>query len=168
VARSIFKVLTAARLNCFLKTSGATGFHIYVPLKPQYTYEQARTFAQIIGQIVASELPNDTTVERTVSKRPKGRVLLDALQNARGKPLAAVYSVRAHPGATVSTPVNPEELQQIIDPEKWTLKTLEKRLAEAGDLWEDFWDKRQALDRALEALSGRFSTTASRRRGSTA
>jgi len=163
VARSIYKVLTSARLNCFLKTSGATGFHIYVPLKAQYTYEEVRTFAQIIGQIVASELPSDTTVERTVSKRPKGRVLLDALQNARGKPLAAVYSVRAHPGATVSTPVTPEELQKDIDPEKWTLKTMEKRLAEVGDLWKDFWEKRQTLDGALEALSGRFSTTESRR-----
>src|SRR5205085_4994424 len=72
VARSIHKVLSSTRLHYFLKTSGATGFHIYVPLKPQYAYEQARTFAQIIGQLVASELPNDTTIERSVRKRPQG------------------------------------------------------------------------------------------------
>lgn len=160
VARSIYKILAAARVNCFMKTSGATGFHIYVPLKPQYTYEQVRTFAQIIGQLVAAELPNDTTVERSVRKRPKGRVLLDALQNARGKPLAAVYSVRAHPGATVSTPVTPEELQRDIDPERWTLKSLDKRLQEFGDLWKDFWNKRQTLDAALDALTGEFTSAA--------
>jgi bifunctional non-homologous end joining protein LigD len=156
VARSIYKTLNAARVNCFLKTSGATGFHIYVPLEPQYTYDQVRTFAQIIGQLVSAELPNDTTVERSVHKRPKGRVLLDALQNARGKPLAAVYSVRAHPGATVSTPVTGEELQRDFDPARWTLKTLDKRLQQIGDLWKDFWDKRQTLDKALNALSGKF------------
>src|SRR5262249_11885039 len=66
VARSIYRVLRAARLTCFLKTSGATGFHIFVPLEPIYKYEQTRTFAQIISQMVASDQPRDTTLERTV------------------------------------------------------------------------------------------------------
>jgi bifunctional non-homologous end joining protein LigD len=164
VARSIYKVLKASRVKCYLKTSGATGFHIFVPLEPHYTYEQTRTFAQIIGQLVSAELPKDTTVERTVSKRPKGRVLLDALQNARGKPLASVYSVRAHPGATVSTPVTPEELQRELDPDKWTIKTLAARVEDAGDLWKDFWKNRQTLDVALEALSSELQTVKPRRR----
>ena len=158
VARSIYKVLASARLTCFLKTSGATGFHIYVPLEPIYKYAQTRTFAAIISQIVASELPRDTTLERSVRKRPPGRVLLDALQNAKGKPLAAVYSARAHPGATVSTPVTAEELMNgYIDPDAWTIKTLFARLQTAGDLWKDFWNKRQTLDAALGALSHRLS-----------
>jgi bifunctional non-homologous end joining protein LigD len=81
-------------------------------------------------------------------------VLLDALQNAKGKPLAAVYSARAHPGATVSTPVTPQELMNgAIDPEAWTIKTLESRLQAVGDLWKDFWSKRQTLDAALDSLS---------------
>ena len=164
VARSIYKVLRAARVNCYLKTSGATGFHIFVPLVAQYTYEQVRTFAQIIGQLVSAELPKDTTVERTVSKRPKGRVLLDALQNARGKPLASVYSARAHPGATVSTPITPDELQSGIDPDKWTVKTLSGRLDDVGDLWKDFWENRQTLDVALDALSRELQTEKPRRR----
>src|SRR5205823_11259359 len=135
------------------------GFHIFVPLEPHYTYEQVRTFAQIIGQLVSTELPKDTTVERTVSKRPKGRVLLDALQNARGKPLASVYSVRAHPGATVSTPVTSDELMNgNIDPDAWTINTLPARLQSTGDLWKDFWKKRQTLDAALEALSSGVSS----------
>src|SRR5260370_28468801 len=128
VARAIYKVLNSAHLNCFLKTSGATGFHIFVPLEPIYKYEQTRTFAEIIGQLVAAELPQDTTVERSIRKRPAGRVLLDALQNARGKPLAAVYSVRAHPGATVSTPVTADELLTAkIDPYVWHTPTADQR-----------------------------------------
>jgi len=164
VARSIYKILKASRVKCYLKTSGATGFHIFVPLEPQYSYEQVRTFAQIIGQLVSAELPNDTTVERSVSKRPKGRVLLDALQNARGKPLASVYSVRAHPGATVSTPLTPEELERGINPDKWTIKTLGTRLEDVGDLWKDFWKNRQTLDAALEALGRELQTEKPRRR----
>ncbi len=158
VARAIYKVLLSTRLTFFLKTSGATGFHIYVPLEPIYKYSQTRGFAEIISQIVASELPRDTTLERSVRKRPPGRVLLDALQNAKGKPLAAVYSARAHPGATVSTPVTADELMSgKIDPDAWTIKTLESRLEAVGDLWKDFWKKRQTLDAALEALSSRLS-----------
>jgi bifunctional non-homologous end joining protein LigD len=154
VARSIYKVLQTTRLTCYLKTSGATGFHIYVPLEPIYKYAQTRTFAAIISQMVASELPRDTTLERSVRKRPPRRVLLDALQNAKGKPLAAVYSVRAHSGATVSVPVTADELMNgNIDPEAWTIKTVPSRLQSAGDLWRDFWKKRQTLDAALEALS---------------
>ena len=164
VARSIYKILRASRVKCYLKTSGATGFHIFVPLEPQYSYEQVRTFAQIIGQLVSAELPNDTTMERSVSKRPKGRVLLDALQNARGKPLASVYSVRAHPGATVSTPLTPEELEHGINPDKWTIKTLGTRLEDVGDLWKDFWKNRQTLDAALEALGRELQTEKPRRR----
>jgi len=159
VARSIYKVLLSTRLVCFLKTSGATGFHIYVPLEPIYKYAQTRTFAEIISQIVASELPRDTTLERSVRKRPPGRVLLDALQNAKGKPLAAVYSARAHPGATVSTPVTADEVMNgNIDPDAWTIKTVTSRLETVGDLWKDFWRKRQTLDAALEALSHRLPT----------
>jgi bifunctional non-homologous end joining protein LigD len=158
VARAIYKVLLSTKLICFLKTSGATGFHIFVPLEPIYKYAQTRTFAEIISQLVASELPRDTTLERSIRKRPAGRVLLDALQNAKGKPLAAVYSARAHPGATVSTPVTADELVSgNIDPDAWTINTLPARLQSTGDLWKDFWKKRQTLDAALEALSSGVS-----------
>src|SRR5712672_4374731 len=158
VARAICKVLLSTKLICFLKTSGATGFHIFVPLEPIYKYAQTRTFAEIISQFVASELPRDTTLERSIRKRPAGRVLLDALQNAKGKPLAAVYSARSHPGATVSTPVTADELMNgNIDPDAWTINTLPARLQSTGDLWKDFWKKRQTLDAALEALSSGVS-----------
>ena len=157
VARAIFRVVRSTGLKCYLKTSGATGFHIFIPLEPRYTYEQSRTFAEIISRMVAAELPQDTTLERSVRKRPQGRVLLDALQNAKGKPLASVYSVRAEAGAPVSTPVTPQELEGDIEPQKWSLRTMDARIREVGDLWKDFWNRRQTLDKALAALSRELS-----------
>jgi bifunctional non-homologous end joining protein LigD len=109
IARTIYAILDSIKLSSFLKTSGASGFHIFVPLEPQYTYGQTRGFAELVGRIADNELPGLITFERTVHKRPRGKVLMDALQNARGKPLATVYSVRAYPGASVSTPVTPAE-----------------------------------------------------------
>jgi bifunctional non-homologous end joining protein LigD len=156
VARGIYKLLQSIRLQCFLKTSGASGFHIYVPLEPRYTYEQTRTFAEVLGRLVAAEHPKLTTFERTVKNRPEGRVLIDALQNARGKPLACVYSVRAFPKAGVSCPLGPEELTKSVSPEKWNLKNVPERVHDIGDLWQDFWKKRQTLDRALELLDAKL------------
>ena len=157
VAREIHAMLHSIRMQCFLKTSGASGFHIFVPLEPRYTYEQTRTFAEVVGRLVAAENPKLTTFERTVSKRPKGHILIDALQNANGKPLACAYSVRAEPQAPVSTPLAPEELSKNSAPDTWTLRNFDERIRDAGDLWKDFWKKRQTLDRALELLAKKFS-----------
>jgi bifunctional non-homologous end joining protein LigD len=152
IAHEIYKMLKSIRLQCFLKTSGASGFHIFIPLEAKYTYEQTRTFAEVVGRLVAAENPKLTTFERTVSKRPKGHILIDALQNAGGKPLACAYSVRAEPKASVSTPLAAEELTKKVTPETWTLQNFDERIADVGDLWKDFWKKRQTLDRALELL----------------
>jgi bifunctional non-homologous end joining protein LigD len=157
IARTIHQILDAIRLTCFLKTSGASGFHIFVPLKPEYTYEQTRVFAELVGRMAAEELPGLITFERMVKKRPSGKVLMDALQNARGKPLATVYSARAYPGAPVSTPVIPAELKKDISADQWTIRTLDKRLKSVGDLWKDFWKKRQSLAEAVDMLERRLS-----------
>jgi bifunctional non-homologous end joining protein LigD len=156
IAREIYNMLKSIRMQCFLKTSGASGFHIFIPLEARYSYEQTRTFAEVVGRLVAAENPKLTTFERTVSKRPKGHILIDALQNASGKPLACAYSVRAEPQAPVSTPLAPEELTKNISPDQWTLKNFDKRVEDVGDLWRDFWKKRQTLDRALELLAKKF------------
>jgi bifunctional non-homologous end joining protein LigD len=157
IARTIQAILQSIRLTCFLKTSGASGFHIFVPLKPEYTYEQTRVFAELVGRMASDELPGLITFERIVHKRPRGKVLMDALQNARGKPLATVYSVRAYPHAPVSTPVTAAELKKDFSPEEWNLNTLERRLKDVGDLWKDFWSKRQSLSEPLELLDRRLS-----------
>ncbi len=157
IARTIYGILNSIRLSCFLKTSGASGFHIFVPLKPQYTYAQTRGFAELVGRIADSELPGLITFERTVHKRPRGKVLMDALQNARGKPLATVYSVRAYPGAPVSTPVTAAELKTEFAADRWNLNNVEQRIKKVGNLWEDFWERRQSLSEALELLDQRLS-----------
>jgi bifunctional non-homologous end joining protein LigD len=157
IARAIQGILHSIRLTCFLKTSGASGFHIFVPLKPEYTYEQTRGFAELVGRMASDELTGLITFERMVHKRPRGKVLMDALQNARGKPLATVYSVRAYPQAPVSTPVTAAELKKDFSPEQWNLNTLDRRLKEVGDLWKDFWSKRQSLSESLELLDRRLS-----------
>jgi bifunctional non-homologous end joining protein LigD len=157
IARTIYAILHSIKLSCFLKTSGASGFHIFVPLKTQYTYAQTRGFAELVGRIADNELPGLITFERTVHKRPRGKVLMDALQNARGKPLATVYSVRAYPGAPVSTPVTPAELKTEFAADRWNLNNVGQRIKKVGNLWGDFWDKRQSLSEALELLDQRVS-----------
>jgi bifunctional non-homologous end joining protein LigD len=157
IARTIHEILDSIRLTCFLKTSGASGFHIFVPLEPEYTYEQTRVFAELVGRLASDELPGLITFERIVKKRPQGKVLMDAMQNAKGKPLATVYSARAHFFAPVSTPVTPAELKKDISADQWTIQTVEKRLKTTGDLWKDFWKKRQTLTEALKFLERRLS-----------
>jgi len=156
IARALHEKLEELRLVSFLKTSGATGIHIYLPVEPIYTYEQLRTFGEIIARTVTAEYPNLVTSERIVAKRPAGRVLIDVQQNAHGRPLAAAYSVRAFPQAPVSTPLLPRELRPGLRPETLNIKTVSARLKEKGDLWADFWKRRQRLEQAIELLSDRL------------
>jgi bifunctional non-homologous end joining protein LigD len=155
VARAAYDVLTEAGLKAYLKTSGATGFHIYVPLERVYGFEQAARFTEIVARMAAARVPDKITFERVVARRPPGRVLLDYAQLAYSRPLASVYSVRPEPAATVSAPVRPDELRPPLDPRSFTMKTMPARIAKAGDLWADFWDSRQRLEPALEKLRAR-------------
>ena len=156
IAQALHEKLEELRLASFLKTSGATGIHIYIPVEPVYSYEQLRTFGEIIARTVSAEHPNLVTSERIVAKRPAGRVLIDVQQNAHGRPLAAAYSVRAFPQAPVSAPLLPGELRARLRPENLNIKTIFARLKEKGDLWTDFWKRRQRLEEAIEALSNRI------------
>jgi bifunctional non-homologous end joining protein LigD len=156
IAKALHEKLEELRLVSFLKTSGATGIHLFIPVEPVYTYEQLRTFGEIISRTVTAEHPSLVTHERIVAKRPAGRVLIDVQQNAHGRPLAAAYSVRAFPKAPVSTPLLPRELRSNLRPETLNIETLFARLKEKGDLWADFWKRRQRLEGAIEALSNRI------------
>lgn len=160
IAQALHKALDELQVVHFMKTSGATGFHIFVPVEPVYTYEQLRTFAEIIARGVTEEHKNLVTNERSVAKRPAGRVVIDVAQNAHGRPLAAAYSVRAFPKAPVSTPVLPRELKTSLRPESFNLKTLPARLKEKGDLWADFRAKRQRIEKAIELLGKRVLASA--------
>jgi bifunctional non-homologous end joining protein LigD len=152
IARSINQMLEKIGLRSFLKTSGATGFHIFVPLKAGYKYADTKNFAEIVTRALDGETLQHVTMERTVRQRPRGKVMIDALQNARGKPLACAYSVRASENAAVSTPVTVKELRAGFDPEQWNLKTLPARIAKVGDLWKEFFEMRQSLHGPLDEL----------------
>jgi bifunctional non-homologous end joining protein LigD len=160
MARALQEELQELRLASLLKTSGATGMHIYIPVEPVYTYEQLRTFAEIVARTVAAKHPSLVTHERSVARRPVGRVLIDVQQNALGRPLAAAYAVRAFPRAPVSAPLSPGELRPRLRPENLNMKTIFARLKEKGDLWGDFWKQRQRLEQAIELLNDRMPSRA--------
>jgi bifunctional non-homologous end joining protein LigD len=164
IARALHEKLEELRLVSFLKTSGATGIHLYIPIEPVYTYEQLRTFAEIVARTVTAEHPNLVTNERSVARRPAGRVLIDVQQNALGRPLAAPYAVRAFSGAPVSAPLLPRELRPGLRPETLNIRTVFARLEAKGDLWGDFWKRRQRLEDAIESLSRRLPPAARRNR----
>jgi bifunctional non-homologous end joining protein LigD len=153
IAKALHDKLQDLRVKSFLKTSGATGIHIFVPVEPLYSYEQLRTFAEIVARTVSNEYPQLVTSERIVAKRPAGRILIDVQQNAHGRPLACAYSVRAFAKAPVSTPILPRELKPTLLPEKLNIRTVFSRLEKSGDLWADFWTQRQRLEPAIERLS---------------
>ena len=158
IARALREKLEELGIVSFLKTSGATGFHIFIPVEPIYTYEQLRTFGEIIARTVTAEHPNLVTNERSIAKRPVGRVLIDVQQNAMSRPLAAAYSVRAFPKAPVSAPVLPRELKPSLRPESLNIKTVFARLKEKGDLWKEFWKSQQRIEGAIETLSSRINS----------
>jgi bifunctional non-homologous end joining protein LigD len=159
VAQALHQALDEIQVTHFMKTSGATGFHIFVPVEPIYTYDQLRTFAEIIARGVTEAHKNLITSERIIAKRPAGRVLIDVAQNAHGRPLAAAYSIRAFPKAPASAPISPRELKTSLKPESLNMKTIPDRLKEKGDLWADFWQSRQRLESAIEILSRRMTSS---------
>ncbi len=149
IAQSVYKHLDQLGVRPYLKTSGASGFHIFVPLERKYTYDEVRLFAGAIGQQAQAESPELVTFERKVSSRRKGTVLIDTVQNAHGRPLAAAYSLRPFRGAPVSAPVSPKELTGKLRPEDLNIKTIFERLRHSGDLWKNFWNDRQRLEDAV-------------------
>ncbi|HWF39649.1 MAG TPA: DNA ligase D [Candidatus Acidoferrales bacterium] len=150
LGKLLLEALENLGMTAFTKTSGATGLHIFLPVEPRYTFEQARMFVDAVASIVDKQHKGLITFERSVSNRPNGRIYMDSHQNSRGQSLASVYSVRAFPHGPVSAPVKPSELTASLDPVKWNLKTMKRRLETVGDLWADFWEKRQRLEKLLE------------------
>ena len=108
-AQEVHRLFEAAEMPNYVKTSGATGLHIYVPLAAKYTYDQVREFGRLVAYLVNDRLPETTSVERSPEKR-KGKIYLDFLQNRRGQTMATVYSLRPRPGAPVATPLLWEEV----------------------------------------------------------
>lgn len=145
VALALRDVLKDLKLVGYPKTSGSSGIHVYVPLRLRYEYEEAAQFSEEVSNRVAEREPKIATVERRIAERKKDQIYVDWQQNARGKSAASVYSVRAKPGATVSTPVTWREIARGIEISDFTIKTVPARLKKKGDLWKDFFKDRQQL-----------------------
>ena len=113
-------ILDKAGVKSYCKTSGSSGLHVYAPLKNKYDYVTVKDFALIIASLVQEQLPETTTLERSLSKRgPK--IYIDYLQNRTGQTLASVYSLRPVPGASVSTPLEWKEVNHKLTPRQFTI-----------------------------------------------
>lgn len=153
LALAVKDMLDRLGLEGCAKTSGSRGLHIYVPLRPVHAYEAVAPFAEGVAARVVAENPSLATLERSLDKRPAGTIYVDHLQNARGKSMAAPYSVRSQPGATVSTPLTWREVKRHVDPHDYTIKTVPRRLGRVGDLFAPALSKKQGLARARQRLA---------------
>jgi len=150
VALAVKEALDEFGLHAVPKTSGATGMHIVLPLGKRVPNEGARTLAEIVATRVAEEHPRIATVQRSVKERPRGAIYVDYLQNIRGKTVAGVYSVRAQPTPTVSTPLTWDEVDYDLDPREFTIDTVLPRLRSKGDLWTTGMKKPNKLDTVMQ------------------
>jgi len=142
-------VLDRIGLVGYPKTTGGDGMHVYVPVEPVYSYEETRTFADLISRLSIQENPNLFTTPRTVSKRQKNRVYFDYLQNGRSKTIAAPYVLRAYDGAPVATPLDWSEVRRGLHPKQFNITNALDRFAARGDLFAGVLDAPQELHEAL-------------------
>src|SRR5204863_4630867 len=138
-------------LESFVKTSGADGIHIHVPIARRHTYADTREFSAIIANALARTHRGLVTTEWTKTKR-RG-VLIDANQNGEGKTIASVYSVRPKAGAPVSTPLRWDEVNEKLNPSVYSMDVVLDRVRRFGDLYEGVLTTRQSLAKALKAIS---------------
>jgi bifunctional non-homologous end joining protein LigD len=159
VALGLKDALGEIGLTPLIKSSGGSGLHVAIPLEPDYTYEVAKAFAELVARHLNGLMPDMTTLQRMPAKRPKGTVYLDYVQVGKGKTLVAAYSARPRAGAPVSMPLEWGEVEAMTRKRaketeaefaRFTLKNAPARLAERGDLWGGAHWKRQRLEPALE------------------
>lgn len=142
------------------KTTGSKGIHVYVAIERGPLQKEVWTFAKAFAQTLERLHPEIITAEYRVARRPAGRVLVDYNQNAWGRTLASVYSVRARPLATVSTPVTWDEVEAGVEIEDFRIDNVRARLARVGDLWAPMRRKRGRFD--LRPLLGAKAKVRSR------
>jgi bifunctional non-homologous end joining protein LigD len=141
-------LLDALSLRSFVKTSGKTGLHIFVPIARTLTFIQARSVCELIGRHLMAQHPDVITMEWSVDKRP-GKIFFDHNMNARGKTLNVAYSPRGVPGAPVSMPVTWDELSG-VEPPDFRMDNVPKLMAARGDVWRELHTTRQSVEAALK------------------
>src|SRR5918992_2860065 len=151
VALDLKDLLDELHIDSYVKTSGKTGLHIFVPVAPIYGYNQTRTFAQIIGKMVSRRNPNKITMDWNTSNR-KGKVFFDYNQNSKGKTLASIFSVRPTLSATVSMPIEWGKLAD-VRPADFTLLNVPEILSKGRNAWSNIFQKRQDLLKMIQHAS---------------
>ncbi|MGI0029857.1 MAG: non-homologous end-joining DNA ligase [Nitrososphaera sp.] len=148
VAFDLKDLFARFKIESYIKTSGKTGLHIFVPVAPIYSYKQTRDFAQIVGRMLRREDPDKVSMEWNTVKR-KGKVFFDYNQNAKGKTVASVLSARPTVSATVSMPVKWNNLDRLL-PTDFTILNVPEILRKNDDPWSDILRKKQDLAKILE------------------
>jgi len=149
-AHLLHELLDTLGLRSYVKTSGADGIHVLVPITRRYGFDETYAFAEAVSRRLEAEHPGVVTTEWL--KRKREGVLLDHRQNGHGKTLASVYSVRPKPTAPVSTPLAWDELTEDVRPERFTMAVALDRLERLGDLFEPTLTGGQSLGAALRRL----------------
>ncbi len=153
VAKMVKQLLDEWGLRGFPKISGGTGIHIYVPVKPVYSYKESAAFVQFGATLIQRAYPEKVTLERKVKNR-YGHVYIDYPQNARGQTILSAYAVKALNGAPVSVPITWDELDT-ASPQTWNMKSVTDRLKQTGDIFMEVLSSRQNISPILQnALSG--------------
>jgi bifunctional non-homologous end joining protein LigD len=154
LARLVGSTLREEGLDAALKTSGSRGIHITIPLPPGTSYADSTSLAHGIAERIVADRPELATLERRIEDRPRGTIYVDVQQNARGKSVVSPYSVRARDGAPVSAPLRWPELTGTLRLDRFTARTMPRRLARVGDLWGDVL-RNANRDAAIAKLMGR-------------
>jgi bifunctional non-homologous end joining protein LigD len=128
--------------DSWVKTSGSKGFHVVVPMKARATFKDSSALAERVATLLLERDPTHLTQAFSKAERD-GRIFIDTGRNRPGATFAAVYTVRARPGAPVSAPCRWEEIESgAVHPQSFTLRTMSERLARVGDLWSDLVPRR--------------------------
>jgi len=147
IAHDLKEIFRDLKINSYIKTSGKSGLHIYVPILNTYSYEQTKSFAETIANIMLRKFPKKITLEWSTSKR-KGKVFFDYNQNARGKTIASVYSLRPTADATVSMPIEWKNIDEIL-PTDFTITNAPDLINKNGDTWEAMLSDKQDIEKLI-------------------
>jgi bifunctional non-homologous end joining protein LigD len=151
-ALGVRDLLRELGLTSWVKTSGSKGFHIVVPLDGTARFGEVARFAHAVGTILVERDPRHLTQEFSKADRG-GRILVDTGRNAYSATFAAVYAVRARPGAPVSAPCTWEEIERgEVEPRTFTMRMMAGRIDEVGDLWSELYRRKRSIRGPLEKL----------------
>jgi len=164
VARALKTILDELELPGTIKTSGATGLHVLIPMGRRYTHEETRTFARLLAMLTVDAVPEISTVTRSIRGRG-GKVYVDFGQNGRGNTIVGPYSVRPLPGAPASCPLRWDEVTARLDPARFTIRTIPERFESMADPMIEVLGDGVDMGSAIASIERRMKKSADRKKG---